>query len=579
MTLHLSPADYAVLGLYFCIPLAVGWALRKKGGKDSGSFLLSGRSLPWWLAGTSMAADTFASDTPLYVCRIVRESGVSANWEWWCFAFSGLLSVFLLAPLWRRTEATTDLEFCEMRYGGRPAAFLRGFKAFLLAVPFNCLVIGGMPLLAMSKVLLVTAGVDDPAAAPAAKALAIGVSLGVVLAYATVSGLWAVVVNDFLMIGLALVGATTLAGYAVAEVGGLAALRERVLAADAGATWRTDLLPTLGGPGTAFGAFLVWVGVQWWAHRTADGGGVFAQRMLACRNEAHAVGATLWFNILNYAVRTWPWVLCALAAVVLYPGLKDPEAAYPMLMRDLLPAGLRGLVLASIFAAFMSTADTQLHWGAGYLVNDLYRRFLVRGAPDGHYVNASRLAMALLVVVTAVVAFFAGSVTDVFQFLLKFFAGTGTVFLGRWLWWRVNAWGELAAMIAAPVASLVFQYGLKDEAPAGTGILFVASITTVSWVVATFATKPVDPAKLEAFYRKTRPPGFWGPVRAACPDLPPAAPVLPALRLWVAGLALVLGLMAGTGKLLLGEPAPGALFLAAAAAGGGWIFRSLRPRA
>jgi Na+/proline symporter len=386
-----------------------------------------------------------------------------------------------------------------------------------------------------------------------------------------------VVVNDFLMIGLALAGAVVLAVFAVGEVGGLGALRERVLAQDGGASWRTALLPAPGGgPGTAFGAFLVWVGFQWWNHRTADGGGVFAQRMLACRNEGHAVGATLWFNILNYAIRTWPWILCGLAAVVLYPGLKDAEAGYPMLMRDLLPAGLRGLVLASLFAAFMSTADTQLHWGAGYLVNDLYRRFLVTKAPDRHYVNASRAAMALLVVVTAVVAFFAGSVTDVFQFLLTFFAGTGTVFLARWLWWRVNAWGELAAMVAAPVASLFFQRFVGEHPPAGSGILFVAQMTMATWIPVTLLTRPADPERLVAFYRRTRPPGFWGPVQAAAPDLPAPDPLGPVLGRWAAGVALVLGLMAGTGKLLLGEPGTGAVLLAVAAAGGGWIWRAYR---
>ena len=582
MTLHLAPADWIVLGLYFCIPLGVGWALRKKGSKDSASFLLSGRSLPWWLAGTSMAADTFGSDTPLYVARIVREAGVAANWEWWCFAFSGLLSVFLLAPLWRRTEAVTDLEFCEMRYGGRPAAFLRGFKAFLLAVPFNCILLGGMPVLAMTKILLVTAGVDDPGAVPVEKAAAIAACLGVVLAYAAVSGLWAVVVNDLIMLVLALAGAVTLACYAVAEVGGLEALREKVLALDGGDPWRTALLPSPGGgPGIAFSAFLVWVGFQWWNHRTADGGGVFAQRMLACRSEGHAVGATLWFNALNYAVRTWPWVLTALAAVVLYPSVADPEAAYPRLMRDLLPAGVRGFILASLFAAFMSTADTQLHWGAGYLVNDLYRRFLVKEAPDRHYVKASRVALAGLVGVVAVVAFSATSVTTVFQFLLRFFAGTGTVFLGRWLWWRVNAWGEIAAVTAAPLASLAWQGLTAKEAalegvPGHWGIPAVAAVTTAAWLSATLLTRPVEMERLVAFYRKTRPPGFWGPVRAAAPDLPPPARVGRDLLRWLAGLVLVLGAMAGLGEALLGSPAAAAVLLGAAALAGAWIARSYR---
>jgi SSS family solute:Na+ symporter len=622
VNLHLHPADWAVLMAVFAIPVVIGYRLRHRGAKDSGSFLLSGRSLPWWLAGTSMAADTFASDTPLYVAKVVRTTGIAGNWQWWCFAISGLLSVFLLAPLWRRTEAVTDVEFVEIRYGGRPAAFLRGFKAFLLAVPFNCILVGGMPLLAMAKILVTLGGadgtLDGPEAASAAataKAVAIGASLGVVLLYATVSGLWAVVWNDFFFIWVAFAGAVTLAAYAVAEVGGLGALRDGILAADGGSTWRLDLLPSPGEvlPGTgqaaglALGAFLVFTGVQWWAHRTADGGGVFAQRMLACRSEGHAVGATLWFNILNYTIRTWPWVLCGLAAILLYPDLSaqgaDPELGYPRLIRDLLPAGIRGLVLASLFAAFMSTADTQLHWGAGYLVNDVYRRFIAPEASEARTVLASRIAVLLLALVTAVVAFYATSVEAVFSFLLRFFAGTGTVFLARWLWWRVNAWGEIAAMAAAPVGSLYFELltappgapaasggvagtfdtlldalgrGALHGLPGWWGIPFVAGVTTASWLTATLLTAPVPMDRLTAFYRKTRPPGFWGPVRAAAPDAPTADAVGRDLVRWGLGLVLVLGSMAGSGKLLLGEPGEGAFLLGASLLCGGLLYLTYR---
>lgn len=593
MNLHLHPADWACLLAVFAIPLVVGYLLRKRGGKDSGSFLLSGRSLPWWLAGTSMAADTFGSDTPLYVARLVRTTGVAGNWEWWCFAFSGLLSVFLLAPLWRRTEAVTDVEFVELRYGGRPAAFLRGFKAFLLAVPFNCILVGGMPLLAMAKILVTMAGADavapDGPEAATAKAVAIGAALGIVLLYATVSGLWAVVWNDFLFIWIAFAGAVTMACYAVAKTGGLAALRASIIAGDGGSTWRIDLLPTPGaGVGLAFGGFLVFVGMQWWVHRTADGGGVFAQRMLACRSEGHAVGATLWFNILNYAVRTWPWVLCGLAAVVLYPELSakdaDPELGYPRLIRDLLPAGVRGFVLASLFAAFMSTADTQLHWGATYLVNDVYRRFIAPGKEDRRYVLASRVAVVALALITAIVAFYAGSVGKVFSFLIRFFAGTGTVFLARWLWWRVNAWGEIAAMTAAPLASILFSLltgknGPLEGIPDWWGIPFTASITSVTWLAATLATAPVPMDRLVEFYRRARPPGFWGPVRAAAAGAAGPDPVGIALLRWVLGLGLVLGVMAGTGKALLGEPGPGALLLGVAAVSGFLLARTYRSRA
>ena len=587
--LDLHPLDWLVLGLVFAIPLAVGWALRKRGSKDSGSFLLSGRSLPWWLAGTSMAADTFGSDTPLYVAGVVRNHGIAGNWQWWCFAFSGLLSVFLLAPLWRRTEATTDVEFVEMRYGGRPAAFLRGFKAFLLAVPFNCLLIGGMPLLAMAKILVTVSGGDfapGSGEAAAAKALAIGAALGSVLLYATVSGLWAVVWNDLFLMAVAFAGAVVLACYAVAEVGGLGALREKLLAIDGGSAWRTDLLPTAGeGAGLAMGAFLVYVGVQWWAHRTADGGGLFAQRMLACRSEGHAVGATLWFQILNYAVRTWPWVLCGLAAVVLYPDLSapgaDPEIGYPRLLRDLLPAGVRGLVLGSLFAAFMSTADTQLHWGAGYLVNDLYRRFLRPDASERALVTASRVAVVLLALVTAVVAFLAGSVADVFSFLIRFFAGTGTVFLARWFWWRVNAWGEIAAMAAAPLGSVAFEWCLGagrplEGLPGWYGIPVVAGVTSAAWLSATLLTAPVPMDRLVAFYRRTRPPGLWGPVRASAPDLPPPESVGKDLARWALGLVLVLGTLAGSGKALLGEPGLAVILLGAAGAAGALLALSYR---
>jgi SSS family solute:Na+ symporter len=587
VNLHLHPADWAVLVAVFAIPLVVGWLLRKKGGKDSGSFLLSGRSLPWWLAGTSMAADTFASDTPLYVAGVVRGQGVAGNWQWWCFAFSGLLSVFLLAPLWRRTEAVTDVEFVEIRYGGRPAAFLRGFKAFLLAVPFNCLLVGGMPLLAMAKILVVMAGAEG-ADDGTAKAVAIGAALGVVLLYATVSGLWAVVVNDFIMMWIALAGSITMAFFAVAKVGGLGRLRESIVAMDGGSSWRLDLLPSgWSGPGLALGAFLVYTGMQWWTHRTADGGGVVVQRMLACRSEGHAVGATLWFNVINYAVRTWPWILCGLAAMVLYPDLSregsDAELGYPRLVRDLLPAGARGLVLASLFAAFMSTADTQLHWGASYLVNDLYRRFAVKDAPDAHYVRASRLAILLLVVATALVAFLVTSVQAMFGFLLTFFAGTGTIFLARWFWWRVNAWGEIAAMAAAPTASIAFQVmrgegGPLAGLPGWWGIPLVASVTSAAWVTATLLTPPVEMGKLVAFYRRTRPPGFWGPVRAAAPDLSGPDPVGIDLLRWGLGLVLVLGAMAGSGKLLLGEPGVGTLLIGASGLAGLLLARTYRAK-
>jgi Na+/proline symporter len=587
LNLHLSGLDFLVLGLYLCVPVAIGLSFRKKGSKDTSSFFLSGRSLPWWLAGTSMAADTFASDTPLYVAKVIRDHGIAGNWQWWSFAISGMLSVFVLAKLWRRSSVVTDVEFVELRYGGPAAAWLRGLKAFLLAVPFNCILLGGMPVLAMAKVLMVMGGADVGAAESqlVAKGIAISLTLGIVLAYSTVSGLWAIVVNDFVLFWLALAGAVVLAFTVVGEVGGLDAMRTSLTEMDGGA-WRTSFLPSERGTGsdaiaaatTALHAFLIFVGIQWWAHRTVDGGGVNIQRMLACKSEGHATAATLWFNLVNYAIRTWPWVLTGLAAVLLYPVLDDPELAYPMAIRDFLPAGLRGFVVASMFAALMTTADTHLNWGASYLVNDIYRRFWKPDRDEAHYMRASRVAILLLAALTALVAFSQDSVGGTFTFLLSFFAGTGTVFLARWLWWRVNAKGELAAILTAPLAATALGLLRADGAPLEAlpgfwGVPIVTVFTTLAWVTTTLLTKPVDPDTLVAFYRRTRPPGFWGPVKALVGDEVAAPePIGQDLVDWLAGLALVLGAMVGVGKALLGTPAEAAVAGAFAAAGAAWLW-------
>jgi Na+/proline symporter len=577
----LTGLDLIILGLYLCIPISIGLAYRKRGAKDTDSFFLSGRSLPWWLAGTSMAADTFASDTPLYIAGLVRREGIAGNWQWWSFAISGLLSVFVMAKLWRRSHVVTDVEFVELRYGGRSAAVLRGIKAFLLAVPFNCLLLGGMPVLAMAKITMIVAGGEpgDAFGEGVAKAITISICLGIVLAYSTVSGLWAIVVNDFVLFWLAFAGAIALCFYSVGAVGGLDSLREGIQTVN---TTKLDRMAFLPGPGTAFSAFLVFVGVQWWVHRTVDGGGVNIQRMLACKSEGHAVGATLWFNIINYGIRTWPWILTALAAILLYPTVVDAEMAYPMMLRDHLPAGIRGFVLASIFASFTTTADTQLNWGASYLVNDIYRRFVKPAADDAHYLRISRWAVLLLAAITAMIAFASTSVTAMFGFLIQFFAGTGTVFLGRWLWWRVNAWGELAAIITAPLATLLWAIlrrapdalgdggGKFHDVPGFWGVPFTASITFVAWVVVTLSTRPVPMDRLVEFYRRTRPPGFWGPVRRAA-ELPAPDSLTEDVISWLAGLALVLGVMIGIGKALFGTPMEAAAAFIVAVPGAVWL--------
>ena len=503
--------DWGVVVVYLAGTLVLGLWVARRGASSLTEFFVGGRAIPWWLAATSMAATTFNVDTPLYVAGRVARDGVAGNWEWWSFALMHVLVAVVLAKLWRRARVLTDVELTEIRYGGKPAAGLRAFRAFLIAVPFNCLSIG-YGMLAMRKVVVALGVFDGLPPLPGDERLwAILPILLIVVIYTAASGLWGVVATDFLQYILAMAGAFTVMFYALAEVGGLsgltAALRE------SGQADKLNLLPTGPDATLPLSTFLGYLFVQWWAFRNSDGGGMFVQRLSSTADEKEAAKAAHLFNILNYVVRTWPWVLVGLAALVVLPQLADPELAYPIMMVRYLPTGVLGLVFASLLAAFMSTVSTQVNWGASYVVNDLYARFAGQ-RDEARLMRAARWASVLLAVIAGVVSFFMDSVGGVFRFIILIGTGPGLVLLLRWFWWRVNAWAEIAAMAAGLVLAVLGSTSAFTEFTFGQRLMLSAFGSMAVWVPVMFLTKPESATVLDAFYARVRPAGAWGPVRA-----------------------------------------------------------------
>ncbi len=554
----MAAADWIVVGGYLAITLAVGAWLARRAGGGLVDYFVSGRSLPWWLAGTSMAATTFSVDTPLYVTGLVARRGIAGNWEWWAFALSHVLLIYLFARLWRRAEVVTDVELTEIRYGGRPAAVLRASRAFLFAVPINCIAIGYV-MLAMRKVIEVLGLFDRlPEWLPGDARLWAVIALSVfVLIYAGLSGLWGVVATDFFQFALAMIGALIVAVFALHEIGGVVELKRQL--AEAGRAETLRMVPRPGSSDLPFGTFLAYLGIQWWAFRRSDGGGEFVQRLSACRDEREAERAAWLFNILHYAVRAWPWIVVALASVVIFPELLepggDPERGYPLLMLRYLPAGVLGLVVASFFAAFMSTVSTQINWGASYLVNDLYARFVAPGAEPRQLVALGRVASVLIVALAGLAAWFADDVGTVFRFMIAIGTGPGAVLILRWFWWRVNAWAELASMLAGFAIALISYLPFWGGMGFGLRLVLTAFGAAAVWVPVMLLTEPEKEKTLDAFYRRVRPGGAgWAAVRARV-GLGPVTPLATDLaRTAWAGLALVAAMLA-IGGLVLAEPA------------------------
>jgi len=581
--------DWGIVGAYLVATLLLGLYLSRRASGSMVDFFVGGRALPWWLAGTSMAATTFSIDTPLYIAGVVGTRGIAGNWEWWSFAVAHVILIYVFARLWRRAEVVTDNELSELRYGGRPAAILRSVKGFLFAVVIGSIGIG-LAMLAMVKV------VDALQVFPSlglelgqqGKLWAVVAVSALVLLYAGLAGLWGVVVTDFFQFFLGMFGAIVVAWAAVAHVGGL---REVVTAAQAITDFDVlSFTPLTFGDGAANGlvgwstvagitasTFFAYTAVQWWAFRRSDGGGEFVQRLVAARTEAEAEKSAWLFNFLHYVLRTWPWILVAVAALVVYPELEDRELGYPRLMLDFLPTGLLGLVVASLVAAFMSTVSTLINWSASYITNDLYARFLRPDASESELVLAGRAASLLVTVLGAAAAFYSESVTGVFRLIIAVGTGPGMVLILRWFWWRINAWAELAAMVAGFLVgfgtTVVPVLTIDDF---GIRLMVTSVVTAAVWFPVMVLTKPESDATLDAFYRKVRPGGpGWARQRART-GLPPVTELRSDLARVAAGLALLFGSMFSVGAALLLRWDVFALNLLLAVGGGALLFR-LRP--
>ncbi len=586
--MKLTFIDWSIVAAYFLFNLAIGFYYKARAGKNMGEFFLGGRNIPWWLAGTSMVATTFAADTPLAVTGMVARNGVAGNWLWWNFVASGMLTVFLFARPWRRSGVMTDVEFAELRYSGKPAAFLRGFRAVYLGIPINCIILGWVNL-AMVKILMLILNIDKPHA--------IGVVLcliGLTAFISTLSGLWGVLVTDLFQFIVKMTMVIVLAVVAVQAVGGIDSMKVKLGVIDRAKGLASgqvgsalSFVPDLNSAWMPMITFFVYISVTWWATwypgAEPGGGGFVAQRMFSAKDERNSLLATLWFNIAHFALRPWPWILVGLASIILYPNLADPETGYVRVMIDYLPPSLRGLMVAAFAAAFMSTIGTQLNWGASYLVNDVYRRFLHPHETDKHYVAIAQWATVLLTIISAVITFYMESIAGAWKLLIVTGAGTGTVLILRWYWWRINAWSEVSSMIAAFVVSILLQtaFGMSSDDPVQFAkiMLITVGITTVVWLTVTLATAPEPNDKLVAFYRKVRPSEtFWKPIARLAPDVPPSRDGARNLLDWLCGCVLIYGSLFGIGKLILKEIAPGIVFLAVAAVAGSVIYWDLSRR-
>jgi SSS family solute:Na+ symporter len=560
--------DWLVIGGYFALNLAIGLYYARRARGSTTEFFLSGRNVPWWLAGTSMVATTFSADTPLVVTGMVARYGIAGNWLWWNMAASGMLTVFVYARLWRRAGVMTDVELAELRYSGKPAAFLRGFRALYLGVPINCIIIGWVNL-AMLKILQVTLGLDAAAALWVLVAM-----LAFTAFYTTISGLWGVLVTDLVQFVLKMGMVLALAYYAVRAAGGLDALKDKVRLLDlaAGGGSRLAFFPSTDSAWMPSITLFVYLGVSWWASwypgAEPGGGGYVAQRIFSAKNERHGLFATLWFNIAHYAVRPWPWILTALASLVLYPTLEDKESGYVRTLMDpnVFPTALRGIMLAAFCAAYMSTIGTQLNWGASYVVNDFYRRFVRRRRVEREYVIVSQAVTVGLMLLSIYVTLHLASIEQAWKLLIVTGAGTGTVLLLRWFWWRINAWSEVSAMAVAAVVSLYLQLGLKwdSDRPRDFAYIMIVTVTltTIAWLAVTWMTAPEPAETLQAFYRRVRPHGRgWTPIAAAV-GLPAASGSLGGELLnALLGCVLVYASLFGVGEILLGSAARGAVLL------------------
>ena len=572
--MNLGGLDQAIIVGSLGLSLVLGLALGKRGGRSVSEYFVAGRKLSWWLAGTSIVATSFAADTPLAIARIVRSQGLAGNWYWWSGALAFVFCMFFFAPLWRRARLVTDVELIELRYTGRPAATLRGVQGLYRALLVNGITMGWV-VLGMQKICTETFGWPRLTSMVLLMALAVG--------YTALSGLWGVVLTDLFQFGLAMFGSVALMVAVLVAAGGpsglVAALVDLPATAANGDISAVASGPALlgylpaGGDSAAIATLVFFLTLQWWGG--AEGGGFLAQRLFATRDERHAVFALLWFSIAHFALRSWPWIVVGLASVIFLPDLVDPETAYPKMMIRFLPPGLLGLMVASLLAAFMSTISTHLNWGASYLVSDIWRRFVRPEASEKQLVRAGRVFAVAMALLAGLMAWSMDSILGAWLYLAELGAGAVLISLLRWYWWRINAWSEIAAL----VASLVTANGLRllpllapavaplaeDSAWYPVRFALVLAVGTAAGLAATLRTRPVPDATLDAFYRRVRPAGVWGPVAARCPDVAHTRVGLPDLAAWLLGVAVVYAALFGVGDLLLDRPGRGVVVLAGGA--------------
>ena len=562
--MSLSTLDWIIVGAYFALSLAVGLWASKQAGKDTRSFFLAGRNMPWWLLGVSMVATTFSTDTPNLVTDLVRQNGVSGNWAWWAFLLTGMLTVFVYARLWRRSGVLTDIEFYELRYSGNPAAFLRGFRALYLGLVFNVLVMGAVSLAAV-KFGEIVLGIPGW--------LTLTIACSITLAYSALGGLKAVIITDFVQFTLAMIGSVWGMFYILGlpKIGGISGL-----IAHSNVTDKLALIPDMSDPNLWVPVLLVPLAVQWWASyypgSEPGGGGYIAQRMFSAKDESNAVGATLLFNVAHYALRPWPWILIALSSLIIFPELKDIQSAFPNLPADklghdvaypamltLLPSGLLGLVAASLIAAFMSTMSTQLNLGASYLVNDFYHRFIKQNASEKELVMAGRLFTVVSIILGGGLGLMLTSAGQAFTLLLMIGAGTGLIYILRWFWWRINAYTEIVAMISSIIIAGYFNLG--DSTLEGwQKIVIGALLTTIVWILATYFTPPEDDETLIKFVKKVNPGGpGWAKYSNGVSTEP--WPVPNGILSMLLGCVAVYGFLLGVGQFIYGQNESGSILV------------------
>lgn len=590
--MHITLFDWSIIVLFLMTSIGIGIYMSKRASKSTSDFFLTGRNLPWYVAGTSMVATTFAADTPLAVTELVAERGIAGNWLWWNMLFGGMLTVFFFARLWRRANIMTDAEFVSIRYSGKPARFLRGFRAVYIGIFMNAIVMAWVNL-AMVKILQVMfpnllflglSEVNILGITFSSHLLVVGCMMAFVALYSALSGLWGVSITDTFQFIIAMGGSIILAFMALSHVGGVSGLKEQL--SDVG--WVFDFFPVVGGESvgaTTTGllkmsvvALVAYLGVQWWASwypgAEPGGGGYVAQRMMSAKDEKHSLLATLWFQVAHFAIRPWPWIIVALAALVMYPAEADKGATYVMVIRDLLPSGLLGLLLAAFFAAYMSTMASQTVWGTSYIVNDLYRPFVKPDGDEKYYVKVSRITTVLLMVFSLIITTQFDKISDAWRFILACSGGIGLVLLLRWFWWRINAWTEISAMLApyAIYPILTFHFKLEYEMV----LIIIVAWSTLVWLIVTFLTKPTDDETLKKFYTRVYPGGAgWKRIASELPDVQGDSGFKQLFVSYISGVVLVMFTLFGIGKLIFGDFMQAAIYLVIAGVAAAIVYYNL----